>query len=184
MSTSIVLGSSGVLLDIFGDYGVLRLADVARGLSRIYRYNGQTARKMTVAQHSVLVSRACQRLYGRYGLQGLLHDGHEFIIGDIVHPVKEALELMAPGVWGEFEAMVAGKFRHRFGIPKHLAPEVSAVDKEVRRIEVYNLTTAKEASAYADTGLLPLANNVELWDEEQSYDEFIRAAYTYGLRGM
>lgn len=85
----------------------LTAESIADALAKINRFNGRTIDTWPVAAHSVLVERLCPPELGPWAL---LHDAHEFIIGDIVTP---AVELIS--VWGKLPtfdealALVKGK---------------------------------------------------------------------------
>ena len=73
---------SGEMLDLLApDWKQVKIGDIAHGLARIRRFNAQTRRPISVAEHSMSVA---VRLAPRLALAGLLHDGHEYVIGDIV----------------------------------------------------------------------------------------------------
>lgn len=63
----------------------IALVDIARGLSQVCRYAGQTTQFYSVAEHSVLVSRMVPE---EYALAGLHHDSHEAYVGDWPSPLK------------------------------------------------------------------------------------------------
>lgn len=67
------------------------LGDVAHGLARIPRFNGQTTRLIPVDEHSMRVARIVRRVGGgpMTVLLGLLHDAGEAYVGDIVRPLKD-----------------------------------------------------------------------------------------------
>src|SRR5438445_13775086 len=74
----------------------IEIADIAHGLARVARWNGQTkgAYIYSVAQHSLLVetiARADARLDRRQRLAVLLHDAPEYVIGDMISPFKAVL---------------------------------------------------------------------------------------------
>lgn len=75
------------------DWRAIDIRFLAATLARINRYNGRTALPLSVAQHSIHVARL---LPARLRRHGLLHDGHEAILGDITAPMKAALRLMSP----------------------------------------------------------------------------------------
>ena len=63
----------------------IKLSDIALGLSRTARFNGQTTEFYSVAQHSCLVA---DSVPSRLRLAALLHDAAEYATGDIVSPLK------------------------------------------------------------------------------------------------
>jgi hypothetical protein len=76
----------------------LDINDMAHNLGQICRYNGGVDDFYSVAEHSILISRALQKT-GHSPLtclQGLLHDGPEYIIGDMIRPLKNALAREVP----------------------------------------------------------------------------------------
>lgn len=68
---------------------------IAHHLAQIARWVGATQTHFSVAQHSLLVSEAVR--LPRAKLHALLHDAHEFVLGDITRPTEDALEWLAPG---------------------------------------------------------------------------------------
>src|ERR1700682_2091960 len=74
----------------------IEVADIAHGLARVARWNGQTegAHIYSVAQHSLLVetiARQRVRLSRRHRLAALLHDAPEYVIGDMISPFKAGI---------------------------------------------------------------------------------------------
>lgn len=75
----------------------VEITDIAHGLARVARWNGQTAgpHVFSVAQHSLLVEAIGGALDPRLGgperLELLLHDAPEYVIGDIISPLKAAI---------------------------------------------------------------------------------------------
>src|SRR5262245_62370351 len=74
----------------------IEIADIAHGLARVARWNGQTsgAHIFSVAQHTLLVDAlACARapLDRRVRLEILLHDAQEYVVGDMISPVTALL---------------------------------------------------------------------------------------------
>ena len=77
----------------------IEIEDIAHGLARVARWNGQTTGEhpMSVAQHSVVVEEIVAHLEpsidARWRLAALLHDAAEYVIGDMISPFKAALGL-------------------------------------------------------------------------------------------
>ena len=75
----------------------IELADIAHGLARVARWNGQTTGEhaFSVAQHSLVVEQlvAATGKDARWQLAALLHDAPEYVIGDMISPFKSVLGL-------------------------------------------------------------------------------------------
>jgi 5'-deoxynucleotidase YfbR-like HD superfamily hydrolase len=104
----------------------IEIEDIAHGLARVARWNGQTKgdHAFSVAQHSVLVTSLVADLWPRTSsadlLGALLHDAPEYVIGDMISPFKTAL-----GVdYRQFEARLDTAIRLRFGLTPRLAEDV------------------------------------------------------------
>ena len=86
---------SGRRLDILSPSPLdIEIEDIAHGLARVTRWNGQTKGTygLSVAQHSLLVegilSRNAPQLAQKWRLAGLIHDAPEYVIGDMITPVQ------------------------------------------------------------------------------------------------
>jgi 5'-deoxynucleotidase YfbR-like HD superfamily hydrolase len=97
----------------------IEIEDIAHGLARVARWNGQTigAHPYSVAEHSLLV----EQIFGIYKprataaerLTCLLHDAPEYVIGDMISPFKAAIGLD----YKAFEARLEAAVHIRFGLP-------------------------------------------------------------------
>lgn len=100
----------------------IEIADIAHGLARVARWNGQTAgdHAFSVAQHSLLVERIfCLRYPGAAAperLATLLHDAPEYVIGDMISPFKAVLD----GAYRSVERRLLAAVHLRFGLPAQL----------------------------------------------------------------
>jgi 5'-deoxynucleotidase YfbR-like HD superfamily hydrolase len=110
----------------------IEIEDIAHGLARVARWNGQTKGEhaFSVAQHSVLVESLVGRLWPTTPasdlLGALLHDAPEYVIGDMISPFKTAL-----GVdYRQFEARLEAAIRLRFGLTPHMSEDVKARVKQ------------------------------------------------------
>ncbi|MEO1102803.1 MAG: HD family hydrolase [Pseudomonadota bacterium] len=97
----------------------IEITDIAHGLARVARWNGQTAgeHSYSVAQHSLLVEAITDRLAPPQGpadrLAALLHDAPEYVVGDLISPFKAAIGEAYKGV----EARLTAAIHLRFSIP-------------------------------------------------------------------
>ncbi len=117
----------------------VEIEDIAHGLARVARWNGQTvgAQPFSVAEHSVLVEEICHRLRpgwpARWRLTALLHDAPEYVIGDMISPFKAALGID----YKVFEHKLESAVHLRFGLPATLPQNVSALIKRADRISAF-----------------------------------------------
>ena len=113
----------------------IEIEDIAHGLARVARWNGQTrgAHAFSVAQHCVLVERLVADLSPRLSrearLMALLHDAPEYVIGDMISPFKTALGFDYRLFEGRLEAAV----HLRFGLPPKLPEAVKLLIKQADR---------------------------------------------------
>jgi 5'-deoxynucleotidase YfbR-like HD superfamily hydrolase len=127
--------------------------DIAHGLARVARWNGQTVgdHAFSVAQHSLLVERIVLMQHpaagGRERLATLLHDAPEYVIGDIISPFKAVLG----GSYREIEARLHIAVRLRFGLPpdlpRALEQLIKKADQTAAYFEAVELADFSEAEA-------------------------------------
>ena len=131
----------------------VEIADIAHGLARVARWNGQTvgAHIFSVAQHSLLVEilaheRANLDRESRLGV--LLHDAPEYVIGDMISPFKAVIGDAYKGV----ELRILSAIHLRFGLPAalpaDLVAQIKAADRaaaflEATRLAGFSLTEAR-----------------------------------------
>ena len=117
----------------------VELDDIAHGLARVARWNGQTSgdHVFSVAQHVLLVealARAKQpHLDSRTRLALLLHDAPEYVIGDMISPFKAVIGDSYKAV----ENRLLGAIHLRFGLPSRLPEETTALIKTADRQAAY-----------------------------------------------
>jgi uncharacterized protein len=131
----------------------IEIEDIAHGLSREARWNGQTsgAWAFSVAQHCLLVedlaSRFKPRLSPQWRLAVLLHDAAEYVIGDLITPFKAAVGLD----YKAFEKRLMGAVHIRFGLPavppEDLAALIHRADRMAAYLEAVALAGFSEAEA-------------------------------------
>ncbi len=117
----------------------IEIEDIAHGLSREARWNGQTSGEwaFTVAQHSLLVEDLVGRLKpdasAPWRLAALLHDAPEYVIGDLITPFKAAVGLD----YRDFEKRLLSAIHIRFGLPASLPQAASRLIKRADGIAAY-----------------------------------------------
>jgi 5'-deoxynucleotidase YfbR-like HD superfamily hydrolase len=117
----------------------IEIEDIAHGLARVARWNGQTRghSAFSVAQHCLLVERFVRELKPKctpaLRLTALLHDAAEYVIGDLISPFKTAIGLD----YKEFENRLCRAIHVRFGLPADVAAADSALIKRADRISAY-----------------------------------------------
>ncbi len=131
----------------------VEIADIAHGLARVARWNGQTdgAHIFSVAQHTLLVEAVMReqtpRVDVRYRLAALLHDAPEYVIGDMISPFKAVLG----GDYKAVEKRLLSAIHIRFGLPAVLAPEIErqikAADRGAAYLEATELAGFAQAEA-------------------------------------
>jgi len=117
----------------------IEIEDIAHGLARVARWNGQTLGEhaFSVAQHSLVVEEVAIHirpgLEPQWRLAALLHDAPEYVIGDMISPFKAAL-----GVdYKAFEARLEAAIHLRFGVPARLPPPVKTLLKQADRASAF-----------------------------------------------
>ena len=123
---------SGRRLDLLDPTPVdIEIVDIAHGLAFVARWNGQTRGDYaySVAEHSLLVEEICGRLKpdwpAKWRLAALLHDAPEYVIGDMISPVKAAV---GPG-YGALDERLTAAIHLRFGLPAILPAPVKSLIK-------------------------------------------------------
>ena len=117
----------------------VEIEDIAHGLARVARWNGQTTGEhaFSVAQHSLVVEDICRKLAPDWDkkrrLMALLHDAPEYVIGDMISPFKAALGLD----YKAFEAKLEAAVHLRFGLPAQTPTTVKSIIKRADIICAY-----------------------------------------------
>ncbi|MBJ3761520.1 HD family hydrolase [Maribius pontilimi] len=145
---------SGRRLDLLDPTPVdIEIEDIAHGLAFVARWNGQTAGDFaySVAEHSLLVetlfTRMVPRPEPRWQLAALLHDAPEYVIGDMISPVKAAVGAS----YGALDERLTAAIQLRFGLPAMLPVKVKrqikAADKVSAWMEATQIAGFSEAEA-------------------------------------
>ncbi|MGU9979337.1 hydrolase [Phreatobacter sp. HK31-P] len=128
----------------------VEIEDIAHGLARVARWNGQTTgpHVFSVAQHCLLVEDIATRLKPgletRWRLAVLLHDAPEYVIGDMISPFKAVIG----GDYKAVEARLMAAIHIRFGLPAVAPAEIAALTKKADHIAAF-----LEATQLAGFGL-------------------------------
>lgn len=130
---------SGRRLDLLDPTPVdIEIEDIAHGLAFVARWNGQTRGDWpySVAEHSLLVEEIFTRQTGesaKWRLAALLHDAPEYVIGDMISPVKAAV---GPS-YGELDLRLTAAVHLRFGLPAILPVAIKRAIKSADRISAW-----------------------------------------------
>lgn len=125
---------SGRRLDLLDPTPVdIEIEDIAHGLAFVARWNGQTIGEFpySVAEHSVLVERLYTQMTNapvKWQLAALLHDAPEYVIGDMISPVKAAV---GPG-YGALDDRLTAAIHLRFGLPATIP---ATVKRQIKRAD-------------------------------------------------
>jgi 5'-deoxynucleotidase YfbR-like HD superfamily hydrolase len=112
----------------------IEIEDIAHGLAFVARWNGQTIGNFaySVAEHSLLVEQIFLRLVPNatpsQRLTALLHDAPEYVIGDMISPVKSSV---GPG-YEELDRRLTAAIHIRFGLP---AMTPLALKKQIKKAD-------------------------------------------------
>jgi 5'-deoxynucleotidase YfbR-like HD superfamily hydrolase len=147
----------------------IEIEDIAHGLARVARWNGQTTgdHAFSVAQHSLLVTEIVAAMEPAFTARelcaALLHDSPEYVIGDLISPFKAAVGLN----YKAFEENLLRAIYHRFGIGR-IEPNVTAAIKRADTAAAYYEATrlagfeTQEAERFFGRPELPQTLETEL----------------------
>jgi 5'-deoxynucleotidase YfbR-like HD superfamily hydrolase len=117
----------------------VEIEDIALGLSRVARWNGQTKGTwpFSVAQHSILVETLVCRLKPEvrqdWRLAALLHDAPEYVVGDLITPFKA---VVGPN-YKALEISLLRAIHLRFGLPAEMPSSAAALIKRADHMAAY-----------------------------------------------
>jgi len=181
---------SGRRLDILDPSPLdVELSDIAHGLARVARWNGQTVGDypFSVAQHSVLVLEIFRALNREASvpdqLYAVLHDAPEYVMGDIISPFKAAMG----GNYKEVEDRLLGAVHLRFSLgalpPTTLTKRIKVADRESAYLEAVHLAGFEtgEARRFFGEPTLPafdldkFEQLIRPWPTREAHDRFVAA---------
>jgi hypothetical protein len=129
----------------------LCVRDMAYALSNINRFNGHSLRPISVAEHSLMVADIMERHFSVRDaaalLAALLHDGHEYLIGDVPSPIKPLLG----DAWAVLEASTQRQLLKHFGV----WTAFNTYKAWIHDADMLALTSEREQLMHPDAGYWP-----------------------------
>jgi hypothetical protein len=159
----------------------IEIEDIAHGLARVARWNGQTVGEhaFSVAQHSLVVEDIAAHLQPglepRWRLAALLHDAPEYVIGDMISPFKAALGID----YRIFEEKLETAIHVRFGLPARTPAQVKALIKTADRacafFEATQLAGFEHGESLALFGAPPAGYHlrIEPWSPSEAQRRYV-----------
>ena len=117
----------------------IEIEDIAHGLSFVARWNGQTSGNFpySVAEHSLLVeqifSKSSKNSEKKWCLAALLHDAPEYVIGDMISPVKSTIGIG----YQSLENRLTSAINLRFGLPAKIPDNIKKQIKKADKISAW-----------------------------------------------
>jgi 5'-deoxynucleotidase YfbR-like HD superfamily hydrolase len=159
----------------------IEIGDIAHGLARVARWNGQTTgdHGFSVAQHSMIVEEIAghidPRLEPRWRLAALLHDAPEYVIGDMISPFKTALGID----YRIFEDKLEAAIHIRFGLaaktPKEVKTLIKRADHACAFFEATQLAGFEHAESLQLFGPPPRGYHLEItpWSPSEAQRRYV-----------
>ena len=141
------------------------IGDIAHGLAHQCRFNGQTNKFYSVAQHSVLVASILPR---ELRLAGLLHDASEAYLGDVVQPLKDLLP-----EYQSIETNFCEVLGARFGVNLQHNDAIRHADLVVLATERRDLMPMDNADWSSIAGITPLSRSIKPKSPEAASAQFM-----------
>lgn len=165
----------------------VEITDIAYGLARVARWNGQTTGDyaFSVAQHSILVLNIFVAMVDnpkpRDELYALLHDSAEYVIGDMISPFKAAMG----GSYKDIESQLLGAIHSRFSLPairpRTINTAIKKADRQAAFFEAVHLAGFDKMEArtlfgtpdLADFDIEGFAELIRPWPTHESNERFL-----------
>jgi len=131
----------------------IEIEDIARGLSRVARWNGQTLgdHPLSVAQHSVIVADIFsinkKNILKKWLLAALLHDAAEYIISDMITPLKTIIGSKYLLIESMIQSAIHLRFRLPSEIPKSIYKSIKRCDRQTAFLEAVQIAGFSEKEA-------------------------------------
>lgn len=146
------------------------IGDIAHGLAHQCRFNGQTNKFYSVAQHSVLVASILPR---ELRLAGLLHDASEAYLGDVVQPLKDLLP-----EYQAIEAKFCEVLGERFGVNLLHNDAIKHADLIVLATERRDLMPMDTADWSSIAGITPMSRTIKPMSPDAAAAQFMEMFFT------
>jgi 5'-deoxynucleotidase YfbR-like HD superfamily hydrolase len=164
----------------------IELSDIAHGLARVARWNGQTmgSHAFSVAQHTLVVEEIVGLIAPKAAaepgvrLATMLHDAPEYVIGDMISPFKALIG----GDYRTVERRLLDAIHRRFGVPIPLPEKTTALIKNADRVAAYYEATRlagfseKEALRFfgRPRGVDPGELDLDPWPAAQAEKRYLK----------
>lgn len=154
----------------------INIDDMAHNLGQICRYNGGVDEFYSVAEHSSGIARALRRDGAPpiVQLQALVHDGPEYIMGDMIRPLKNALALEVPAAAAFLKRVdrdIAIVISEKYSLPHpdDFDPRVKEYDDRIVNDEKAFLFGERKPWTH---GGKPLGIEIECWEPKKARRKF------------
>lgn len=165
----------------------IEIEDIAHGLARVARWNGQTKGEhaYSVAQHSLAVLKLHELFHPEAlatdALYALLHDAPEYVIGDMIAPFKAALGEHYRAIEKRLQAAIHLRYGLKADMPRAVAKQIKEADRISAFYEATGLAGFDDREAAAFFGLPPslpqklLAGLFKPWPTAQAQELYLKA---------
>lgn len=143
---------------------MININDIAQSLSRQCRFSGHLKKFLSVAEHSILVSRNCDNK-----LHGLLHDASEAYLLDVPSPIKQYLLN-----YKELEAGVMKAILEAFGLDPVLPPDVHDADTAQLKAEAIMLLPSGGKEWIGNLPTQRVGLSPKCWNPDEAARQFKR----------
>ena len=156
----------------------IEIEDIARGISRVARWNGQTLgdHPLSVAQHSVIVADILsinkKNILKKWLLAALLHDAAEYIISDMITPLKTILGSKYIQIEDIIQSAIHLRFRLPSEIPKSIYKSIKRCDRQTAFLEAVQIAGFSENEArniFSTPKIIPKYKIIPLSSKKAEY---------------
>ncbi len=161
----------------------IEITDIAQGLCRVARWNGQTQGDFaySVAQHCLLCENIMRDMYPhieyKWLLACLIHDASEYVIGDMISPFKGAIGDTYKDIENRLEMAIHLRYRLPAVLPVHIKKIIKTADIHCAYLESVHLAGFSESEAQKYIGTPPpnaKKYNVTPLPPKQVYDMYVQ----------